>query len=762
MFVLIPRIGADAKAQTRYHRDVTDLPDKHAPAKLTVGPINRRISVMILAFVLMSLTASALPLLPGIDESLPLDLLNRRGAVTIYGVFLVSFFLFCFPLFVKRPSGGGGVRPWWWVGLFILGFAFVPLFVLAYIAGVSREVVLAILLWGGFSQGVVLVLLRLLKYRFRRALVAGMAVAVVFVPFVGFLRGLLADDIGLAIASQTPFPSIMGMTRDFAEPPLGLLVTMTIAAQALLASLHALSRRRVQAVAGGLVALILLGGAAMSSRPVSQLTVTHGPSWVEGRPFPVYVGSEPDTEILVDVASRETYHWEMGKNGRWVYPIMLSESDSITVTAGSDRRVVSPTRLGVAGRLIVELTADPASRLSKKWLSQPGVRRTHYPAIRPPGDVRGYLQASAVFVSHTIWRGLGPDVLGALDDYIARGGLLFLGDAPSERNEQVGEGRIIWRRDFAPPDGLSLSSRATRGLEQNLYSNFALPDWGRVDLSGLLIFLTVYHILFLSIFILPLAFDARKSMAVYLVSVGCVLLVFIGASHVAVGRIFLSRTQVLQQDISLFVSRPSSKTMIGRQITCFASFNGQSAPIQLPKEPSCELVYRGQDQAVGAVSLSDEPGGITLDNVELDRFQKKQVVRLTEVLPNCLRPVWQSEGELLLEPVAGASDKRGLLTARRLGGFVRRGGQLFPVQISGDRLIISSVAERRSWRGVVPVALQKENGISFIQHLLGRYVPDKGPLLAVFVQGLQPLHESADYLDRREVCSLLVIPLPPE
>ena len=50
---------------------------------------------MILTFVVMSLTAAALPLLPRIDDWFPLDLLNRRGAVTIYGAFLVSFFLFC-------------------------------------------------------------------------------------------------------------------------------------------------------------------------------------------------------------------------------------------------------------------------------------------------------------------------------------------------------------------------------------------------------------------------------------------------------------------------------------------------------------------------------------------------------------------------------------------------------------------------------------------------------------------------------------------
>jgi hypothetical protein len=348
----------------------------------------------------------------------------------------------------------------------------------------------------------------------------------------------------------------------------------------------------------------------------------------------------------------------------------------------------------------------------------------------------------------------------ALDAYASRGGALFVMLANRSSVKIQGEGQINWSESALPPVDFELQSRATRGLEQNLYSNFALPDWGRVDLSGLLIFLCLYHVLFLLIFLLPLAFDARKSMTVYLVSVGCVLSVFVVSSHVAVGRLFLARTQVLQQDIALFVARPSSETMVGRQITCLASFNGETAPIEFVSSPSAELVFGGVSQRVGDVLLEGEAGGMTLTGPPLDRFQKKQIVRLTDVMPTCLRPVWEREGVLLLSPVEGAEDKWGLGTAHRLGGFVRRGGHLYPVQLSGDRLIVASQKSVRSWLGVVPPKLQKENGISFIQHLLGRYVPDRGPLLVVFVEGTTPFHGSEDYLDRREICTLLVFPLP--
>ena len=724
---------------------------------------------MILAFVVMSLTATALPLLPGIEDTIPLDLFNRRGAVTIYGAFLVAFFLFCFPLFVRRPEDGRTVRPWWWVGIYVLGFAFVPLFVLAYIAGVSRDAVFAILLWGLIAQGVVLLALRLLKYRFRQGLVAALSLLFVFWPWVGFLREMMTADGAVLNGGWTPFPSIMGMTRDLETPPLTALVIATIALQGLLAARHAMARRRA-AMAGvvivGLVACMgghwLASDGASASVQASAQSLTHSEYWVEGRPFPIRVQSDSVADVEIGVAGRVTYRWRNAAGqGRWTYPMLLDSSDAITVThVGGRQEVIQPRQLPSDQRLVLELAGQSPTALSSVWQRRSEVRVMRLKASEAPDDVRGYLSASVVLLTQQTWRTLSATVHSSLEAYAARGGVLFVGLANRSQARVEGEGRVIWSTEPNPPEGLSLPSRSTRGLEQNLYSNFAMPDWGRVDLSGLLIFLCLYHVLFFLIFLLPLAFDARKSMTVYLISVGCVLGVFVASSHVAVGRLFLARTQILQQDVALFVAHGSSQVMVGRQITCFASFNGETAAIELSGRPSAELVYGGVAQRVGDVLVWENAGAQTLLGPPLDRFQKKQVVRLTDVHPTCLQPTWEREGVLLLNPVEGALDHWGLGTARRIGGFVRRGGHLYPIQLSGDRLIVSSRPSERSWLGVDPERLQEENGISFIQHLLGRYVPDRGALLVLFVEGTTPLHESSEYLDRREICTLLVFPLP--
>ena len=65
------------------------MPEGTDPA--SISPVNRRITAMILAWVVLSLGTSVLPLVPGIGRVIPLELLSRESALVLHACTLLGF-----------------------------------------------------------------------------------------------------------------------------------------------------------------------------------------------------------------------------------------------------------------------------------------------------------------------------------------------------------------------------------------------------------------------------------------------------------------------------------------------------------------------------------------------------------------------------------------------------------------------------------------------------------------------------------------------
>ena len=746
---------------------VTDSDSK----PLAISPVNWRITWLILVFVSLSLTASALPLLPSIRDFIPLEAFSRTHALAVYGCFLAGFMVLLFPLFVRKPESGSSILAWWCVGGFMLAFAGVPLYVLAYIAGVQLESVLAVLVWAGIFQGVVLLLLRLMKYRGRVLIVAAGYLLAIVLPVAGTFRELLAAGE----PGDTPFDIILGITRRFDEPDL-------VGPTALLVLVHALVlfgprlTARWQRRRSTLTALLCVGagslilGAGSPPAPDSGVVSSATGGWfVPGHPVPLRLAADASgNEIEVRIGVRQRYRWRPVPGGpgvAWIYPAILNAEERIEVFVGG-RKDPSPPRLELlppTERLVLVVTADGNSPLEAES-GRADTELVPRPAAELPADAIGYRAFDLVVASAKTFAALDAKVAAAIDSHVRAGGRLCLTGADRVERRVEGGGVREWTEGRRLPARIESRSGSPSPLDENLYSNFALPDWGRVDLSGLLIFLVVYHAVFYLIFLLPLFLDAKKTMLVYLSSVGFVLTLVVGGAYFGLKEIFLKDTQILQQNVGVYLledgARPGDgpRWLRAEQICCFASFNAQPGRLRFDSSDAPALAFSSARQPVGEIRLADDAKTLELSGVPLDRFRRKQVVRLSRMIASPFRAI--REGDTVrLSPTADSVDPLGIYTSRRRAAFVRRDGRLYPVAIEGDTLRISAEPAPRSWQSVVPESIRNENGIPFIRHVMGRYADPQRPLLIVLLEGVASLHRDTDYLDDRDICQLLLIPL---
>ena len=176
----------------------------------------------------------------------------------------------------------------------------------------------------------------------------------------------------------------------------------------------------------------------------------------------------------------------------------------------------------------------------------------------PPGP--GSFEAFDVVVQDSSgFAACGAPLRRAIEDYVALGGYLILVEQGEEapRNRASGTGWIT----VAAASSTTSSSDDPRidrplALDPELVRTFAHPDWQEMDLSALLIFAVVYHLAFLGAFVLPLLLDYRKSLGVYLVSVGFVVAVIAIGGYRVLGSIFLRDNQLYTQSITLVVLGP--------------------------------------------------------------------------------------------------------------------------------------------------------------------------------------------------------------
>jgi hypothetical protein len=740
-------------------------------------PINRRIGTFILTFVALSLTASVLPLLPGVTRYLPLEILARRSALSFYGHALIGFMLFVLPLVVRAPADRRSVRPWWWVGGFALAFSFIPLFVLAYIAGVHVRGALAILLWAVIAHGLVLNLLRWLRYGGRQWIVLGLATVTVILPILGVFREAAVGRPAFDLI-PSPFPAVARIVEDFQEPSLGALVAAALV-------LHALTfvrRRRgshsglaaAAGLLGGLFALMAgslpMGGAPPRAQSLAQAATAHaltGEWVVPGCPWPLRLEAARAGEaVTVAVAERETFEWTAAAgqgSAAWIYPAILDENERVEVRSGGAVERLEPRFLPPDRALVLGISHD--GRPLDAGLAAAGERAlvVWAKASELPEHMLAYRAASAVLLERAAFERLDEPVRRAILDHVRTGyELLLVGAGAAPKSEGLGQ-----MLSFADPRtalrSAALRRRDLAPLDANLYSNFALPDWDMVDLGGLLAFLLVYHVVFYLTFLLPLLLDSKKGMGVYLVSVGFVLALVVSGAWYALKVIFLRDMQVLQQNIGVYRlagggDGPGEAYVLGHQITCFASFNEQPARLELDARTSPWPAYENRRQGAGSIRVSPGGGTFVLESVQLDRIRRKQVINFERVTRSPLRVV-RTGDVLRLAPVEGVADEWGILTAKREVAFVRAQGRLYPVRIDGERLTLEHTPEPQSWTGVIPEWLQRRAGVPFVRYALGRDVPDTGAVLVILLSGVRSMHDDPRYLARRDIVQLLAVPL---
>ncbi len=737
---------------------------------LPVSPVNRRITWLILGFAALSLGASVLPLMPSVSSFLPFGLMDRRGEMALYSVFLVMYMALVFPTTLLPPlSPATGERrkqramAWWWVGFFMLAFSGVPLFVLAYIAGVSFKGVVAVLLWAGVFHGMATFWTCVFGFRSRPILVALNFLIVGVIPLLSHFGTLLGGKDAL----NSPITLILGMTRHFAEPELFLPGGLCFGIYGGLWALCFLSKSRVAlsllfvvasvfsfGFSGPNTGAVLREDSQQKSSPMVR-SITQG-RHVAGRVFPLEVSAKPGEVVKISVGGGTEITWSP-KNGSpsslWFYPTIESNADPVCVNV--DGLDLARIKLdAVSPRQSLVLFFDiPKVGSGPSWVGIP------FLSPRPFLSPLGYDPFGGVVLTEERYLQFSVEERAVLRTWAETGGHLVILGAKDPGGSTLGQGRVLRRREMTLPNDFSPQLRSRHVNESNLYSSFALPDWGKVDLTRLLLFLGIYHAVFYVIFLLPLIFDAKKSLAVYLVSVAFVLTLVVVGSYYTLKRVFLADNQVLQQNLCTWrgaLDEEGGLTLF--QETCFASFNGSPSDLTFQRAHSPRLV------PVPGVGLHCKqyvtPSGeqITVSGFILDRFAGKQVVKMGQQwkLPFTV----QIQGRTVsLRPRPGVKDESGLLTAERLAAFYRQGGQLYGAELRGQRIQVAKTPDSLIWQGVLPENLREAGILPFLRYGLGRHTHRDENVLVILMEGANSLHDGSDYLSRRDLLQMLVIPV---
>jgi hypothetical protein len=289
-------------------------------------------------------------------------------------------------------------------------------------------------------------------------------------------------------------------------------------------------------------------------------------------------------------------------------------------------------------------------------------------------------------------------------------------------------------------------------LDTEFTRTFAPPDWQEMDLSRLLLFAFVYHGAFGLAFLLPLVLDSRKALGVYLASVGFVVVVVAGLAFHVLGQIFLRDNQVYTHAVTLLVAgEGSDPRMVTRQLLCFASMSQERRSIAIPHEADVS-VYLNPARDHGLVR-AHRPPDLVFDDVTLDRFEGKLVLRVDDDLPLPIRIVAGEEpGTLVCAPVPGVADPLGLGRGRLVGAVeVRDGTFQRRYRALGRRLVDDGPAR--------PTDIPPESQV-FVRKLLGHFAQGRSSYLLLHFQGLQRADRAREWLWSRDLGGYLVVPRP--
>jgi hypothetical protein len=625
---------------------------------------NRPISTFVATFAILSLAASALPLVThGGGQSL-VPALERGATFTVYCVFLLVSVFFILPAAFRKDEGRGLV-PWAPLAAFALLFAAVPGVVSAYISGVARDPALFLAGLIAFACAVV-VLLRAAFGRFAVVLSFALGCLLLFVaPAAEAFAWSTGTRLAFPLSDVSPIAWVrrVALERQPVDPR--AMIIAAGAAWTLVVLAAAVRGRRGAAVALSALAILPVAFEAPAApeitvRPLLAATVRAGARV----PFAIALKGATG-EATIAFRSESVRVPADGSTSTVLLVLAPGESECEASVGGQKIRVPLPVRFTDAAKALVG-AAGAASLAESVATVLPAAEVVPIDLFAAP-PVPGALEAfDAIVIGEVDWNALPTERRTQLRDYGALGGSLRVVATPwSLKSEDL-------RRPLGP-----------NAFDPTLTGLFARPDWQALDLSKLLLFLIAYHGAFFLAFLLPLGLDSHKSTAVYLVSVGTVMVVVVLASWWSLKQFFLRDNQVYTQALT-FVSAPAEDgKAVVRQFRCYASMSGESR--DFPWDPTRDLVAYRDPSAQGRV-LATSPSR-RLDDVWLDRFQSKLLVREDLVVDAPLELVADGAG-FRVDRTAKGSDPLGLRTCTlTAAAVIGEDGSIRAATVDGNRIM---------------------------------------------------------------------------
>ncbi len=711
---------------------------------------NRAVTRFVLGFVALSLVASLLPLITLDRVSGVVPLLDRSSSLVTYASFLLGFFLLMFPANFPR-DGTRRIAPWWVLALFVLMFATIPLVVAAWISGVSAGGLVAIGCILASAGGAAML-----------AHAAFGATAHVVCAMVGVTLGLvipavevltaslgLTSPVSLAVASPTAWIHRIACLREVPS-----ITGFAIAAVVpwLLVPLIARRRRgRGPKLVSAAILLVLVPGGLLPQASDADVTITPRLSSARaGARVPLEV-TVPRGAGHATLRFRSDFHdVEPGEHRVIFATLTHGESDFEVTSGGRTRRVpLGVTLVDDRSTLVgvteaVGLRALPPAGDSSSLVVLAG------DLLRFPGGAAGLESLDALVVRQPEWdAATGASTVRA---FAALGGhCVVVGRAAGD--EPFGQGWIHGAADPASAlrDAARFRRREAASFDATLKSLFASPDWQALDLSRLILFLFLYHVAFVLAFLLPLRLDAHKSQAVYLVSVGFVVVVVVLAARGVLRSFFLRDNQVYSQACTVVTLGAGDAPAVARQFRCYASMSGETWSTPWPAHRNL-LAYRDPGFPPGRFMTAD--AGASLEDVRLDRFHAKLLVREDLVDAAPLRLEAEGSGGFLVRTREGVDDVLGIRHATFRRAILIDGGGAHACRVDGARISLDPAAPAPAF-GALPRAL-----IGAFAGPLPQGAGTPGRRLLVEAEGARRLDSPAGLFQLNDLGSFLVFEIP--
>jgi hypothetical protein len=699
------------------------------------APRNRPISTFVAAFAACSLAASVMPLLTRGEDSV-IPALDRGTSFAVYSVFLLLFAFFVLPGLLQREAGRA-LGPWWALAALALLFGSIPGVVSAYISGVASPQALFVgALVASACAGVILL----------RAALGALAVPVTFA--IGALTLFVVPAIealcwstGTKMAVPIGIVSVVGWLRRFAflrEPVdprwmIGVASALWIAVVAV-----ASAGRRSRVAAFGLLgipAVFALGHAPPDVRIVPLL----GPVARAGARIPVAVTATGGGG-QVEVAFRtEALRVPADGRARTALVVLEAGESEAEVVSGADKiRVPLPLKWVEPARPLVAILSGGGGEEIRAALGASEVVAVDLSALPPlPGALEVF---DAIVVRPLQLDALRPELRALLRGWaMLNRGLVVVGAGGAETRESWPGARTVGSLEELA--ALDLRRRLDPDpFDPTLKNLFAKPDWQALDLTGLVVFLLLYHGAFLAAFLLPLLLDSHKSTVVYLVSVGTVMIVVVLAAWWSLRQFFLRDNQVYTQSLTWMSVAPGGTGAVARQFRCYASMSGERRDFGWGADR--DLVdYRDAGPPDRVLDLS-EPR--RLDDVWLDRFQAKLLVREDLAMSPPLVLV-REDGGYRVRPVPDVPDPLGLRASHLAEAVVLEAdGSVRAASLEGQRVVLLETAPGRP--ALDPIT----------RALIGRFRPaPSGRAVVIRARGLVRLDDTTGFFKTADLDAVL-------